>query len=269
MASPAQDQAAFPPPWSAAFGLDRLSPFPFADIELAPGVSMRFRWIPPGTFTMGSPEDEPGRMHREQAHPVTLSCGFWLADTPCTQEQWSAVMGGSPSYFKGADLPVESVSWGGCREFVAKLNARHEGLSPRLPTEAEWEYACRAGTTSAFNDGSACTRPAGKDSALDALGWYGENSEDRTHPVRQKEANRWGLYDMHGNVFEWCADWFEEELGRDAVVNPRGPESGRSRVIRGGCFAYFGGCRSAYRNCVIPESRLPILGFRPVAGSAR
>jgi formylglycine-generating enzyme required for sulfatase activity len=157
---------------------------------------------------------------------------------------------------------VEQVSWEDCQEFCKRLRSRFPGLGARLPSEAEWEYACRAGTTSAYNDGSACTELKGKDPALDKLGWFNENSGGKTHPVRQKEANRWGLYDMHGNVWEWCEDWYGDYTAGDQV-DPVGPASGRMRVRRGGSldnWAWY--CRSAYRSWRCPGDRSLSLGFR-------
>jgi formylglycine-generating enzyme required for sulfatase activity len=217
-----------------AMSVDRASSCSFMDLELDAGVVTHLRWIPPGRFLMGSPDEEVGRDSDEgPQHLVTLSRGFWLAGAPCTQAEWHAVMGTNPSGFKGNDLPVEQVSWRDCREFCKRIRLRFPGLEPRLPTEAEWEYACRAGTTSAYNDGSACTEPERKDPALDRLGWFNENSGGKTHQVRQKEANRWGLYDMHGNVREWCEDWYGD-YSADDQVDPTGPASGSARVFRGG-----------------------------------
>jgi formylglycine-generating enzyme required for sulfatase activity len=175
--------------------------------------------------------------------------------------------GHEPSNFKGANLPVEQVSWDDCQEFCEKLRARFPGLEARLPTEAEWEYACRAGTASAFNDGSACTEPDGPDPALLKLGWFDKNSHDKTHPVREKKApNRWGLHDMHGNVWEWCADWKGDYSDEDQV-DPTGAESGLERVFRGGSWASRArSCRSAFRDWFLPDWRARNLGFRLASG---
>jgi formylglycine-generating enzyme required for sulfatase activity len=167
-----------------------------------------------------------------------------------------------PSEFKGGDLPVERVSWEDCQEFCKRLRLQFPGFEARLPTEAEWEYTCRAGTTSAFNDGSACTEPKGRDPALDKLGWFDENSDGKTHSVRQKEANQWGLYDMHGNVWEWCEDWLGEYI-LDDQVDPMGPVSGLVRALRGGSRNFqAGSCRSVDRSWGHPGDRSPDLGFR-------
>jgi sulfatase modifying factor 1 len=257
----------FPPVWASAWGTDRLSPYPFVELTLAPGVVTRLRWIPPGSFLMGSPGDEPGRWEAEgPQHYVKLSSGYWLADAPCTQAEWEAVMGTSPSHFKGPDLPVEQVSWDDCQAFCEKLRARFPGLQARLPTEAEWECACRADTTSAFNDGSPCTDLAGADPALLKLGWFDKNSEGTTHPVRGLAKNQWGLYDMHGNVWEWCADWFGDFVSDDQL-DPTGADKGVERVDRGGSWSDPAGvCRSACRDGGQPDERIRFLGFRLASG---
>jgi formylglycine-generating enzyme required for sulfatase activity len=241
------------------------SPHPFIDLELGAGVVIRLRRIPPGRFLMGSPDDEVGRDDDEgPRHWVTLTRGFWLADAPCTRAEWRAVMGTEPSAFKGDDLPVEKVSWEDCQEFCKRLRLRFQELEPRLPTEAEWEYACRAGTTSAFNDGPA----------LDKLGWFDGNSGEKTHPVRLKEANQWGLYDMHGNVCEWCEDCFGTyNINADDQVDPTGPTGRASvsvRVYRGGSWSNRPeNCRSAFRGGMPPGGRSHDLGFRLVSGQVR
>ncbi len=256
-----------PPLWATAYGLDVASPFPFAELELVDGVVMRWRWIPPGHFLMGSPDDEAGRWSDESPqHEVELTRGFWLAETPCTQSQWVAVMHSNPSKRQGEQRPVENVSWEDCQEYCARLNERFEDPAMRLPTEAEWEYACRAGTTGAFNDGSPCTAPEGRDPALEGLGWYRGHE---THPVAQKAANTWGLFDMHGNVWEWCADWWQGDYQGTGSVDPSGPPTGRYRVIRGGSFWEVArDCRSAFRYGRHPGVRFDRLGFRPAAGQA-
>jgi formylglycine-generating enzyme required for sulfatase activity len=265
----------FPPPWASAWGTDRLFPYPFVELELAPGVVTRLRWIPPGRFLMGSPEDEAGRLEDEgPQHWVTLTEGYWLADAPCTQAEWQAVMGTAPSNPKWLDLPVEQVSWNECQSFCERMRERFSGLQARLPSEAEWEYACRATTTSAFNDGSPCTQPKGKDPALLKLGWFSENSKGKTHDVRGFAPNQWGLYDIHGNVWEWCADWSGNYTAADRVdptgadrVDPTGADSGQGRVSRGGSWfspAWY--CRSAFRCGWRPGDRNDHLGFRLASG---
>jgi formylglycine-generating enzyme required for sulfatase activity len=254
----------WPPVWANSWGVDEHGICASFWLE---GVEFSWRWIPPGEFKMGSPGDENGRWEDEgPQHLVRISRGFWLARTPCTQQQWAAVTGGSPSHVKGDERPVESVSWEEVVRCCAELNDRWLELGSRLPTEGEWEYACRAGTESAFNDGAPCTKPAGEDAALDRLGWFGKNSGKETHPVGQKAPNAWGLHDMHGNVREWCADW--GGLYRpDTEDDPVGPETCTSRVVRGGGFwLQAGSCRSACRFWLVPVDRGRARGFRFAAG---
>jgi formylglycine-generating enzyme required for sulfatase activity len=231
------------------------------------GVTQRFCWIPSGKFMMGSPEEEPERCSYEQQHEVEISQGFWLADTVCTQELWQAVMGENPSRFNGEDRPVDSVSWEDCQDFINKINNIEPGLKFRLPREAEWEYSCRAGTTSPFYFGeNITTEQANFNGNYPYSG--GERGEYRKETVAVKffPSNGWGIYGMHGNVLEWCEDWYGEyATGR--VVDPRGPESGDYRVLRGG--SWFGGgwwCRSACRLRGLPGYRGRNIGFRLVRG---
>lgn len=229
-------------------------------VDLGGGERIVFCGIPPGQFAMGSPPGESGRSDDERQHTVILSERFWLARTECTQGQWEAVMGTNPSQSKGSDLPVENVSWADAAEFCRKLTERErsagrlpEGWEFALPTEVRWEYACRAGSEGPY---------AGD---LGAMGWYAENSGGKTHPAGGKAANAWGLCDMHGNVWEWCADWYGEYPG-EVVRDPPGPPSGSIRVDRGGgwdCTAPL--CRSADRSWDTPDSRIDYLGFRPAA----
>lgn len=255
------------PSWAYWWGSDEYGYY--AGLKLCASVVMALRWIPPGRFLMGSPENEPGRYSDEgPQHLVTLTKGYWLAEAPCTQAEWLAVMGTEPSHFFGLDLPVEQVSWDDCQAFCVKLRARFPGLEARLPTEVEWEYACRAGTTSAYNDGSPCTELDGEDPALAKLGWFTENSESTTHPVRKLAQNEWGLFDMHGNVWEWCADW-KGEYAAEEQVDPTGADTGHGRVIRGGSWNNPAGfCRSAFRLSVVPVRRDRLLGFRLASGQA-
>jgi formylglycine-generating enzyme required for sulfatase activity len=196
------------------------------DFEIAPGVRITMCWIPPGEFLIGSSGGEKGRDDDETQHRVTISKGFWLAKTETTQAQWQAVMGSNPSHFKGDALPVEKVSWNdiaGSGGFIEKVNRSipTEGWRFSLPTEAQWEYACRAGTTGTY---------AGD---LDQMAWYEANSGKQAHPVGGKKANDWGLHDMHGNVLEWCADRYGT-YSSVPVTDPVGAPSGTSRVLRGG-----------------------------------
>jgi formylglycine-generating enzyme required for sulfatase activity len=225
-----------------------------------PDLNLEMAYIRPGTFTMGSPASESGRSDDEGPQTqVTLTKSYWLGKTEVTQAQWEALMGNNPSSFKGADRPVEQVSWNDAMQFCRKLTEREraagrlsESYEYALPTEAQWEYACRAGTTGQY---------AG-DGNLGDMGWYGGNSGNTTHPVGQKQPNAWGLYDMHGNVWEWCLDWYGNYPG-GSVRDPTGPSSGTNRVLRGGCwniYAFY--CRSAYRSRLVPGYRNNILGFR-------
>ena len=220
---------------------------------LVEGASIEMVWIPAGAFTMGSPADEPGRHSDETWRQVTLTRGFWMGRTEVTQRQWEAVMRHNPSEFKGEDLPVERVSWFSVHDFlfVVNLKAKNKGRF-RLPTEAEWEYAARAGSRGAF---------AGN--PVD-IAWYRDNADRTTHPVAAKEPNAWGLHDMHGNVWEWCADW-KADYGRSARTDPRGPASGSHRIIRGGGWSQnLSVCRSANRDSVGPTTVVNELGFRLV-----
>ncbi|MDX2029275.1 MAG: formylglycine-generating enzyme family protein [Blastocatellia bacterium] len=213
--------------------------------------------LPGGTFLMGSPPNERGRVYWEGPQHLVRVSPFLIGKYEVTQAQWVAVMGTNPSSFKGDNLPVERVSWQEVQEFCDRLS-KLTGQTWRLPTEAEWEYAARAGTTGPY---------AGN---LDAMAWYGKNSGNQTHPVGTKQPNRWGLHDMHGNVWEWCSDWYGEryyaELNNQGVVtDPKGPSLGSNRVIRGGSWDYGAVvCRSAYRGYADPGLRVNALGVRLV-----
>ena len=224
-------------------------------VVLDGGARMDMVWCPPGEFWMGSPRDEDGRLEEEVRHWVRLTEGFWMAKTEITQAQWKKTMGWArnPSVHKGARLPVENVTWEECQEFC-----RRTGL--RLPTEAQWEYACRAGGRGPYGK----PRPGGTGS-LDDMGWYGGDRKGGvTHPVGEKEPNAWGLHDMHGNVWEWCEDWYGA-YPAGAVTNPEGPAHGDVRMVRGGGYGFPAACcRSAMRDCFLGV-RDGDLGVRPVA----
>ncbi len=238
-------------------------------------LGMEFVYIEPGTFMMGSPEDEPGRRGNETQHEVTLTQSYYIQTTPVTQGQWKAVMGDNPSYFEncGSDCPVEFVSWFDAQEFIAALNQQGATTGYVLPTEAQWEYAARADSTTAFANGPITETGSGYDPVLDRMGWYFYNSQVNyspamqgkgTHPVAQKDPNAWGLYDMHGNVWEWVADWYGS-YPTTAVVDPTGPAWSNFRVMRGGSWNYFAwSCRSAYRDYINPGIRFSYIGFRLV-----
>ena len=232
--------------------------------EFTNEVGMKFVLIPAGTFMMGSPSDEPGRASIEMQHQVTISRSFYMQTTEVTQDQWRAVMGNNPSHFSncGDGCPVEKVSWYDAQKFIQALNAKEGGNKYRLPTEAEWEYAARAGSKTAFANGGITVTGCGHDSNLDRIGWYCGNSGYKTHRVAQKQPNLWGLYDMHGNVWEWCHDWYGD-YPSGYVTDPSGPPSGFIRANRGGShsgFAKF--CRSANRIRYMPSDHTDDLGFR-------
>ena len=229
------------------------------ELNCGDGVVMKCKLIPAGTFLMGSPKGEQERCDDEgPQHEVTLSRPFYMGVYPVTQAQYKAVMRKAPSNFKGKDRPVESVSWDDALAFCEELSAE-TGKKVVLPTEAQWEYACRAGTTTKYSFGDS-------ESRLDLYGWYDGTSGEGTHPVGQKKPNPWGLYDMHGNVWEWCADWYGEKYYANAdSCDPKGPDSGSARVLRGGSWDLNPArCRSADRVRDAPDRRSGDVGFRVV-----
>ncbi|MFZ1343567.1 SUMF1/EgtB/PvdO family nonheme iron enzyme [Thiothrix eikelboomii] len=241
------------PAWASASGKDQYGVY--ADLEFK-GIVQRFRFIEAGTFWMGSLEDEEGRYDDEILHQVTLSQAFWLADTACTQAWWQAVMGNNPAYFKGDQNPVEQVSWEDAQSFIQKLKQQVSGLSLRLPTEAEWEYACRAGTRTPFSFGGTISEQQVN---------FG-NHLGKAVSVKSYPANPWGLYEMHGNVWEWCEDGYAD-YPPQAVTDPRGAPASSYRVLRGGSWFNFGGdCRSAIRGRGTPDYRISHIGFRFALG---
>lgn len=220
-------------------------------IVLPGGVPMEMVWCPPGRFVMGSPERDKDHFENERRHRVTLTQGFWMAKYEVSQEQWRSVMGKFPLWekWKGAEWPVTRVSWQDCRKFCQQA-----GNGLQLPTEAQWEYACRAGSRGAY---------AGT-GRLDTMGWYAGNSGEDRQPVGELAPNAWGLYDMHGNVWEWCEDAYKEDLGTASVGDPVERE-GTARVLRGGsAWEWEAACRSAFRKWAAPSFRLEFSGFRPV-----
>jgi formylglycine-generating enzyme required for sulfatase activity len=247
-------------------------------VDLSPGPAARFYravtderpvgptgfvWIVPGTFVMGSPLSETGRDSDEAQHAVTLTQGFWLSDHETTQAVYETVMGNNPSTLRGLNLPVETVSWDDAVAYCKKLTERERVAARitaqqayRLPTEAEWEYAARAGTTGA------------RYGELDAIAWHAGNSGSQTHSVKQKAANAWGLHDMLGNVWEWCSDWYGD-YPSGSVTDQMGPSSGSARVNRGGSWndvAWY--ASSANRSRDFPGYRYNfLLGFSPVLSS--
>jgi formylglycine-generating enzyme required for sulfatase activity len=258
------------------------SPYLWAD-KSAPANGTRFYravamtaptnmvFIPPGAFRMGSPTNEVDRDPDEGPQTaVTISRGYWMGKYEVTQGEYLAVMGSNPSTFTGdTKRPVESVSWLNATAYCAALTLRERAAGRigtnavyRLPTEAEWEYACRGWTSTRFSYGDD---PGYTN--LTHYAWYGDNSGFMTHPVGQKSPNPWGLHDMHGNVWEWCQDWYFDYAGGIAL-DPQGPATGSNRVIRGGYWYDWGvharNCRSAARNYVMPLSRSNIISFRVV-----
>lgn len=229
-------------------------------LQFASTTGIKLVLIPAGSFTMGSADDEADRGADESPQTrVTLTKDFYLGATDVTQGQYESLMQTNPSDFKsvGANAPVEEVSWDDATAFCQRLTERErgagnlpEGYAFTLPTEAQWEYACRAGTTGAY-----ATDPA-------ATSWYDRNSGGTTHLVGAKLPNAWGLYDMTGNVYQWCADWYAQRYPGGEVTDPTGPDSGSVHVLRGGGWYYDRSyCRSAYRD-FDPGYRANFIGFR-------
>ena len=245
-------------------------------VQFDKGVTLEMVWIKPGNFKMGSSKRERGREKTEIQHEVTLTKGYWIGIYEVTQAQYKFVMNTNPSKFQGGDLPVECVSWNEAMEFCRKLTEQERtagrlplGYAYTLPTEAQWEYACRAETTTALNSGMKLRSEAGVCSNLDKVGWYDKNSDGKTHLVGQKQPNNWGLYDMHGNVWEWCLDWYED-YSTSSVTDSTGSDTGSTRVNRGGSWsssAKF--CRSANRGSCTPDFRCDLIGFRVVISPAQ
>ena len=229
-------------------------------------IGMKLVLIPKGTFMMGSSESEKGRYENETQHEVTISKDYYLGVHEVTQAQYEKVMGTNPSHFQGAivggenaDLPVENVSWYEAVEFCKKLSELPEekkaGRVYRLPTEAQWEYACRAGSKTAYSFDD-------EEGLLPEHGWFNRNSSDRIHTVGLLEPNAWGLYDIHGNVWEWCSDWYGE-YPNGALSDPTVTKKGSYRVLRGGSwFHEAASCRSASRYRNYPSNRNSFIGFR-------
>ncbi|MCP3871076.1 MAG: formylglycine-generating enzyme family protein [Gammaproteobacteria bacterium] len=257
-------------------------------------LGMQYVYIPPGKFTMGSPSSEKGRDSDERQHKVTLTEAYYMQTTEVTigqwrrfvtdtgyrseaeSEGWSWIWNGekwenkkgyywAKTGFSQKDTqPVICMSWNDAQRYVEWLNTKEGTNRYRLPTEAEWEYAARAGSTTAFTNGGITELGCSLDPKLDAMGWYCGNSNKTTHPVAQKKPNAWGLYDMHGNVWEWVQDW-EGDYPKGSVTNPTGPTSGSVRVLRGGSWdGSAGNCRSANRFRSRPGLRSSYLGFRLV-----
>ena len=243
----------YPPEWAQGWGEDRWGPFVEVWLEPTP---LRFRWVPPGVFWMGSPDDDPEAFATERPrHPVELTWGLWLGETPVTQEQWKSVMGMNPSRHPGARRPVDTVSFDDCVRFLRAVNELLPGLDLRLPTEAEWERACRAGGTDS------------RYGPLAEVAWYASNSGNRTHGVKKRRPNDLGLFDMLGNVWEWC-DESPRTYSSARVTDPRGPDRA-SRVLRGGCWNSVAGfVRAAFHRGGRRGVRDFGIGFRLARGHA-
>ena len=221
-------------------------------------IGMKFVWIPPGNFVMGSPKEEKERQPDESQHRVTLTKGFYMGVYAVTQEQWQGVMGNNPSEFKGKkNLPVEQVSWDDCQVFIKKLKEKDK-KQYRLPTEAEWEFACRSGTATPYYFGETISTDQANFNGESIQGLFRKNSL----PVGSFPANRWGLHDMQGNVWQWCQDWHGDYPQKDAV-DPQGPDAGQFRELRGGSWInHHHYCRSGCRLGRLPGLRSNNLGFR-------
>jgi formylglycine-generating enzyme required for sulfatase activity len=279
------------PEWAVGVGRDRFGLWADFCLESKQGqpVVQRLRWIPPGRFMMGSPDGEPGRYDDEgPQHPVTITNGYWLFDTPCTQTLWEAVMDENPSNFKSPRRPVEQVSWNDAKTFLQRINEKNQGLDLALPNEAQWEYACRAGTDTALYTGPIEIIGERNAPGLDDIAWYGGNSgvgfdldngydtsgwtemqypnpKSGTREVGQKQPNPWGLYDMLGNVWEWVEDpWHSSYEGAPTDGSVwESAEAGAGRVLRGGSWGdYAGSCRSAFRVSFQPDVQVYGTGFR-------
>ncbi|MSP02099.1 MAG: formylglycine-generating enzyme family protein [Acetobacteraceae bacterium] len=262
--------------WADDTGRDNFGPwasFTVKPKDGGPVVTQRLRWIPPGAFRMGSPPDEEGHRNNEfQGPEIVFAQGFWLFDTPCAQALWMAVMGpeNNPSRFEGnPDRPVEMVSFRDVDRFIRAVNGLKPGLDLSLPSEAQWEYACRAGTTDAIYAGPATIGGKANVDVLNRIAWWSGNSGRETHPVGEKEPNLWGLHDMLGNVWEWCADAYHtghRGAPRDGTVGGTA-DNAAGRVVRGGSSG--GSARSvraASRGGGAPSARGDNLGFRCARG---
>jgi formylglycine-generating enzyme required for sulfatase activity len=254
-------------------------------VEIGKGVLLNLIWVEPGEFVMGTRFGNP---NESPPHPVRFSRGFWMGKFEVTQAQWQAVMGGSPSQFRGPQFPVDHVSWNDSQLFLDALNKIVPGGGFRLPTEAEWEYACRAGSDSRFEcgendrdlgrgawfrDNSGAHKPLGwinhalhVNSILTTLGVPWRMPTWGTSPVGTKPSNAWGFHDLHGSMWEWCQDWYGDSYYKESPpVDPTGPASGKFRVLRGGSWFSIGlDCRSCNRSRYEPTERSEVTGFRVV-----
>jgi formylglycine-generating enzyme required for sulfatase activity len=230
---------------------------PELTVDLGDGVTMDFVLVHPGSFTMGSNHEGDNISFEKPPHKVKITQPFYLGKYLVTQEQWQSLMGSNPSTFKGTNNPVDAVSWNDCQDFLAKLKTKIPGMEFCLPTEAQWEYACRAGSAGDYCYGDG-------DANLGDYAWFRANSNYTTHPVGEKKPNAWGLYDMHGNVWEWCADWHDKNYYASSPTrDPAGPATGQDRVARGGSYFFEANyLRSAFRFGGPPVARSVSFGLR-------
>lgn len=261
-------------------------------VHLGGGIAIQMVWIPPGEFFMGTPPEERQGRLPETRHKVQLRRGFWLGNREITQAQWQNITDQVPSMFKaaGLDAPVENVNYSDCLDFCRRMNAKFPGNDFRLPTEAEWEYACRAGTTTAVYTGPLVVVGEDYSPTLERIAWYFRNSKVSyfggypvsywegdeylyfragPHLTGQLHCNPWGLFDILGNVWEWCQDWYDS-YPNDKTVDPKGPAEGTLRIIRGGGWGNAPGeCRAAARLATDPGRRSGMIGFRLAASRLR
>ena len=242
---------------------------PLFPVRFTNSLGMEFVYIPPGSFMMGSPLDEPERTKEETQHKVTLTRGFYIQTTEVTQDQWQKVMGTDVRRQRdkagrswqlrgeGPGFPMYYVSWNDARDFAGKINRMEDTDKYGLPFEAQWEYACRAGTRKPYSSGRS-------EIVLGEYAWFSTNAGMSARRVAKKKPNAWGLHDMHGNVWEWCEDWYGE-YPTDTIADPAGPSSGTFRVLRGGSWSSHSSlCRSAFRDKNVPDEANFNFGFRLV-----
>ena len=239
---------------------------PEGKLYTVPDLDLKMIWIPSGKFVMGSPKSEPGhRQEEEELHQVTISRGFWIGQFEVTQAQFETILGENPSTFKDPQMPVHKVNWEDAMEFCKALTDREKSVNRmpdkwgfNLPTEAQWEYACRADTTTVFNFGNEAEE-------LPQYGWFVDNSDGRPKTIGTKKPNAWGIHDLHGNMGEWCFDWYGKAYPVDGSIDPITKKASAFKVFRGGTYTDIAErCRAAYRNRITPDTRNPWIGFRVV-----
>ena len=231
-----------------------------------PDLDLKMIWIPSGKFVMGSPKSEPGhRYEEEDLHQVIISRGFWIGQFEVTQTQFETITGGNPSTFKDPQMPVHKVNWEDAMEFCETLTDRENSMNRmpdkwgfNLPTEAQWEYACRADTTTVFNFGNGAEE-------LPQYGWFSDNSDGSPKTIGTKKPNPWGIHDLQGNVGEWCFDWYGKAYPDDGSVDPITKKGSAFKIFRGGTYTDISDrCRAAYRNRATPDTSNSWIGFRVV-----